>query len=146
MSDTTTVIRPSAILADRVAKQVLDALVQRDVSKGGVWSASAGLWQRYDKPWDGATRGTARLLGSIGTVYGTPSKYDITIYRVTLTDARGRGGLDRRHPLRRRPAVRRPHPGPLPAHHARDRAADPFRAELVRQAVARRRTPYAPRG
>ncbi len=87
VSDTTTVIRPSAVLADRVAKQVLDALLTRDVSKGGVWSASAGLWQRYDQPWTGGTRGSARLVGSIGTVYGTPSKYDITIYRVTLTDA-----------------------------------------------------------
>ncbi len=92
VSDTTTVIRPSAVLTDRLAKQVLDALVTRDVSRGGVWSASAGLWQRYDQPWTGTSRGAAQLLGSIGTVYGTPSKYDITIYRVTLTDAGAAAG------------------------------------------------------
>ncbi len=39
-------------------------------------------------PWDGVAGGpgAARLIGSIGAVYGTPSKYDITIYRVTTTD------------------------------------------------------------
>ncbi len=92
VSDTTTVIRPSAILTDRLAKQVLDALVTRDVSKGGVWSASAGLWQRYDQPWSGVSRGAAQLVGSIGTVYGTPSKYDITIYRVTITETGSAAG------------------------------------------------------
>lgn len=89
MSDTTEVIRPSAVLAASLAAQVLQELEARDVSKGGVWSASAGLWQRYDKPWDGpgGTHGTAQLVGTIGAVYGTPSKYDITIYRVTVTEA-----------------------------------------------------------
>ena len=67
---------------------MLGALERLDVSAGGVWSASPGMWQRYDKPWDGPAgfKGTARLIGTIGTVYGTPSKYDITIYRVTVTD------------------------------------------------------------
>lgn len=87
MADTTTVIRPSAVLTDRVAKQVLDELTLRDVSQGGVWSASVGLWQRYSAPWVGGLKGDAKLVGTIGTVYGTPSKYDITIYRVTITDA-----------------------------------------------------------
>ena len=57
------------------------------MSKGGVWSASVGLWQRYDVPWSGGKKGSSLLLGTIGTVYGTPSKYDITIYRVTVTEA-----------------------------------------------------------
>ena len=87
MADQTTVIRPSAILTDRVAKQVLDELTNRDVSKGGVWSASVGIWQRYSEPWAGGFKGDSQLVGTIGTVYGTPSKYDITIYRVTITDA-----------------------------------------------------------
>ena len=94
MSDQTTVIRPSAVLRERDARRVLEALEARDVSKGGVWSASVGLWQRYDKPWDGPSglKGTARLIGTIGTVYGTPSKYDITIYRVTVTEVGAEGG------------------------------------------------------
>jgi hypothetical protein len=88
VADQTTVIRPSAVLRDDDARAVLAALEERDVSAGGVWSASPGMWQRYDKPWDGAAgfKGTAQLIGTIGTVYGTPSKYDITIYRVTVTD------------------------------------------------------------
>jgi hypothetical protein len=88
VSDQTTVIRPSAVLAEHSARQVLAALKVRDVGQGGVWSASTGLWQRYDKPWDGVAgfKGDARLVGTIGAVYGVPSKYDITIYRVTVTD------------------------------------------------------------
>ena len=87
-SETTTVIRPSAVLHEQVAQQVLSELEYRDVSRGGVWNASIGLWQRYDHPWDGdpSGPGSAKVIGSIGTVYGTPSKYDITIYRVTITD------------------------------------------------------------
>lgn len=86
--DSTTVIRPSAVLAEQAARAVLTELSTRDVGQGGVWSASAGLWQRYDGPWDGpgGTRGDAQLVGTIAAVYGTPNKYDITIYRVTTTE------------------------------------------------------------
>jgi len=86
--EATTVIRPSAVLTEKVARQVVAELERRDVSRGGVWNASAGLWQRYDVPWNGTPTGpgTARLVGSIAAVYGTPSKYDITIYRVTTTE------------------------------------------------------------
>ena len=84
-------IRPSAVLDERAARSVLAELEYRDVSKGGVWSASSGIWQRYDGPWDGisGTRGSSQLIGSVAAVFGTPSKYDITIYRVTTT-AHGR--------------------------------------------------------
>ena len=86
--DATTVIRPSAVLGEAAARAVLSQLESRDVSQGGVWSASSGVWQRYDVPWNGVggTRGTAQLVGTIAAVYGTPNKYDITIYRVTTTD------------------------------------------------------------
>lgn len=83
----TTVLRPSAVLDQLAARQVVAELEYRDVGRGGVWNASPGLWQRYDKPWDGplGSRGTAQAVGTIGAVYGTPGKYDITIYRVTVT-------------------------------------------------------------
>ncbi len=86
--DATTVIRPSAVLPETAARIVVQELESRDVSRGGVWSASSGVWQRYDIPWDGVsgTRGNAKLVGTIAAVYGTPNKYDITIYRVTTTD------------------------------------------------------------
>ena len=89
--DATTVIRPSAVLGEKAAREVVRELERRDVSRGGVWNASPGLWQRYDLPWNGVPTGpgTAQLVGSIGAVYGTPGRYDITIYRVTTT-AHGR--------------------------------------------------------
>ena len=88
MPEQTTVIRPSAVLAERLARRVLEELEARDVSRRGVWSASTGLWQRYDVPWDGVggMRGKAKLVGTIGVVYGTPSKHDVTIYRATVTE------------------------------------------------------------
>ena len=88
MPEQITVIRPSAVLKDSDARRVLAELEHRDVSQGGVWSASPGLWQRYDKPWDIATghKGDAQLVGTMGVVYGTPSKYDITIFRATVTE------------------------------------------------------------
>jgi hypothetical protein len=86
--DATTVIRPSAVLGEKAAAEVVRELELRDVSRGGVWNASPGLWQRYDVPWNGVPGGpgTAHLVGSIAAVYGSPGKYDITIYRVTTTD------------------------------------------------------------
>ena len=86
--EATTVIRPSAVLGEQAARAVVAELESRDVARGGVWSASSGVWQRYDVPWNGVggTRGTSQLVGTIAAVYGTPSKYDITIYRVTTTE------------------------------------------------------------
>jgi hypothetical protein len=88
MSDDAVVLRPSAVLPAWVAADVIESLEDRDVSLGGVWSAAIGLWQRYDKPFDGrwGARGGAQVVGSIAAVYGTPSRYDITLYRVTLTE------------------------------------------------------------
>jgi hypothetical protein len=92
--DATTVIRPSAVLGEAAARAVVRELESRDVSRGGVWSASSGVWQRYDVPWNGVggTRGSAQLVGTIAAVYGTPNKYDITIYRVTITSAGSEAG------------------------------------------------------
>jgi len=43
-------------------------------------------WARYDRPWDGpGSPDVAELIGTIEIAYGTPSRYDITIYRVTVT-------------------------------------------------------------
>jgi hypothetical protein len=45
--------------------------------------------QRYDKPWDVLTglRGDAQLVGTICVAYDTPTRFTITVYRVTVTAA-----------------------------------------------------------
>lgn len=105
------VIRPAAIMPESSARAVLVELAVRDVNNGGLWHAQPSIWRRYDRPWDGpdATEGTSELLGSIHVAYGTPTRYEITIYRATVTrlgsnhnwtvetlcdEALGFGGLD----------------------------------------------------
>jgi hypothetical protein len=85
--ETSRVIRPAAVLHEAHAREVLRELETNDVGSGGVWNASIGLWQRYDRPWDGpgGAMGSARLVGTIATVYGSPTKFEITIYRATVS-------------------------------------------------------------
>jgi hypothetical protein len=121
------VIRPAAVLPEEAARAVLVELAIRDVQADGLWSAQPQLWRRYDRPWDGPqeTPGTAELLGSIQVAYGTPTRYEITIYRATITrlgatngwtvqalcdEALGFGGLDLANCPR---ADLRPPPGPF---------------------------------
>ncbi len=89
LTDQVEVIRPAAVLESRMATLVLTALRRDDVSLGGVWNASASVWQRYDQPWNGlgGTRGDARLVGTVAVMYDTPAKHEVTIYRVTITPA-----------------------------------------------------------
>jgi len=87
VGETSRVIRPAALLDDAAARKVLRALADNDVAEGGIWNATIGLWQRYDQPWDGdgGTMGRSKLVGTIATVYGAPTKYEILIYRATVT-------------------------------------------------------------
>ncbi|MGI4895386.1 MAG: hypothetical protein ACRYF3_09755 [Janthinobacterium lividum] len=80
------VIRPAAIVPEDAARNVLVELALRDVQNGGVWQAGPALWSRYDRPWNGTENAAgAELIGRIHVAYGTPTKYEITIYRVTVT-------------------------------------------------------------
>lgn len=81
------VIRPAAVLGVAAATEVLSILERNDVSRGGVWSATPGMWQRYDRPWDGESglRGNSVLVGSIAVIYDEPRRNEITIYRVNVT-------------------------------------------------------------
>ncbi len=87
MPETSEVIRPAAVLRQVEAQQVVAALSNLDVAKGGVWIVNPGLWQRFDHAWDGpgGMAGSSRLVGTIATTYGAPTRYEITIYRVTVT-------------------------------------------------------------
>lgn len=108
--DVTEVIRPAAIMPESAARAVLSELAMRDARAGGVWHTTPTLWRRYDRPWTTAEDpGFALLMGSLQVAYGTPTKYEITIYRCTITrdgqaarwdltgltnEALGFGGLD----------------------------------------------------
>jgi hypothetical protein len=80
------VIRPAAIIPEPAARSVLVELALRDVQNGGVWQSEPQLWSLYDRPWHGYDNPAgAELIGTIQVAYGTPTRYEITIYRVTVT-------------------------------------------------------------
>lgn len=84
--DITEVIRPAAIVPEVATRAILVELSLRDIHNGGVWSADPANWSRYDGPWRSQLdAGGAALLGSIQVAYGTPTKYEITLYRATIT-------------------------------------------------------------
>ena len=80
------VIRPAAIVPEEAARAILVELSLNSVHSGGLWRAEPSRWNRYDKPWASThDPGDSHLLGSIQVAYGTPTKYEITIYRVLIT-------------------------------------------------------------
>lgn len=82
----TEVIRPAAIVPEDAARAILVELAMLDVRNGGLWQSKPNLWSRWDRTWNGSSNTTgAELIGSIEVAYGTPSRYEITIYRVTIT-------------------------------------------------------------
>jgi hypothetical protein len=90
---TTEVIRPAAVLMEFAARQILAGLAEDDVRDGGSWLTSPGVWQRYDRPWPAGSRepGPSIHLGTIRSIYDSPHRYSVTIFRASITPA----GLDR---------------------------------------------------
>jgi hypothetical protein len=84
-TDTDRVIRPSAIVPEQAARQLLAWVAVHDVTHGGVWAHDVGYFKRFSGPFDGVAgmRGSAVLLG---TIHVTWDKYDVTIFRVSITD------------------------------------------------------------
>lgn len=84
----TAVIRPAAILPEGATREVLMQLALRDVRVQGLWQADPSVWRRFDRPWDGEDGGpgSAGLLGTIQVAYGVPTRYEITIFRVTVSE------------------------------------------------------------
>jgi hypothetical protein len=91
----TEVIRPAAVVPEDAARRVMMELALHDVRMGGQWWSEPTLWKRFDKPWDGADggAGTAELLGTMQIAYGVPTRYEITIFRATITRIGGRHGM-----------------------------------------------------
>lgn len=83
---TSAVIRPAAIVPEDAARAILVDLSINDVRRAGVWLASPSMWTRYNQPWASPSDpGAAQQIGTVHVAYGTPTRYDITIYRVTVT-------------------------------------------------------------
>lgn len=82
----TRVIQPAALLTEEPGRSVIVTLSSSDVRHRGFWDVATGAWTRYDRPWLSATaRGESIPVGSIHVLYGVPSRYDITLYRVTIS-------------------------------------------------------------
>jgi hypothetical protein len=82
----TEVIRPAAIVPEESARAILFELALSDALNGGVWMTTPTKWNRYDRPWQGPENPAgAELIGTLQVAYGTPSRYEITIFRVTVT-------------------------------------------------------------
>jgi len=82
----TEVIRPAAIVPEEAARAILVELSLRDVRNGGVWRADPARWALYDSPWLSPTdQGSSQLIGTIQVAYGTPTRYEITVFRATVT-------------------------------------------------------------
>jgi hypothetical protein len=82
----TEIIRPAAIVPETAAHAILSGMAAGSVFKDGLWLAEPSRWSRYDRPWLGPNQPGATLrLGTIQVAYGTPTKYEITIYQVTIT-------------------------------------------------------------
>ena len=83
----TEVIRPAAVLSSGAASKVNEALRARDVNRGGRWNVEPGCWRLYEQPWERRDRfaSSTGIIGSIQVAYGTPTRYEITIFRATIT-------------------------------------------------------------
>lgn len=89
----TEVIRPAAVVPEEAARAILMQLALRDLSLGGVWEAEPVLWRRFGGPsQDEAGESRPELAGTIQIAYGVPTRYEITIYRATVTSAGQRLG------------------------------------------------------
>jgi hypothetical protein len=83
----TQVIRPAAVIPEEAARSVLMQLALRDVRIGGVWDVEPNVWRRFDQPWDADAddHGASELMGTIQIAYGVPTRYEITLFRATIT-------------------------------------------------------------
>lgn len=91
----TEVIRPAAVVPEEAARTILVELSARSVHAGGLWLANPSSWHRYDRPFptgEPAPGEEPRLIGTIQIAYGTPTKYEITVFRVSVTRHGGEQG------------------------------------------------------
>ena len=80
------VIRPAAIVPEESARTILATLQAQSLDKGGLWVATTRQWCRYDRSGvDSNRHPLGELVGCIEAVYGATTRYEVTLYRVTVT-------------------------------------------------------------
>jgi hypothetical protein len=80
------IIRPAAIIPEEAARKILATLQAQSVERGGHWVSTARQWYRYDRAGlDGNGLALGDLIGCIEAVYGATTRYEVTLYRVTIT-------------------------------------------------------------
>ena len=86
-------IRPAAIVPEEAARAILAELRGRSVERDGCWVATAQRWSRYDGPGvDSNGEPQGQLIGVIEAVYGASTRYEVTLYRVTVDAGRHSAG------------------------------------------------------
>jgi hypothetical protein len=84
------IIRPAAVIPTHAARELVEWFHKNSLENGGLWNvgASTGIWQRYDKVWNGAfgARGESQLVGTIYVTYDMPRRTEVVIHRVQITD------------------------------------------------------------
>jgi hypothetical protein len=82
----TEVIRPAAVVPEAAARAILKRMALLNIYTGGLWLAELNRWVRYDHTWSApGDPGNAHRLGTLKITYGSPRKYEITIYQVMIT-------------------------------------------------------------
>ena len=83
-------VEPALVLTGEMALRLVKGLGSSEVRAGGSWLVHPTRWCRYDRPW-GALRepGDSHLIGTIWVHYGCPTRADLTITRIVVTE-RGR--------------------------------------------------------
>src|SRR3954452_2500998 len=80
------VIRRAAIVPEEAARTILSTLQAQSVERGGLWVATARRWSRYDASGvDSNGVPSGQLIGCIEAIYGATTRYEVTLYRVTVT-------------------------------------------------------------
>jgi hypothetical protein len=84
------IIRPAAVIPVHAARELVTWFQRNSLENGGLWNvgSSTGIWQRYDKVWNGAfgARGDSQLVGTIYVTYDMPRKHEVVVHRVQITD------------------------------------------------------------
>lgn len=81
------VIRPAAVLSEAATRLILQGLSEDDVRTGGLWWTRVGVWRRYETSWAPGSQepDDAMHIGTLSSVYDSPSRYCVTVFRVSLT-------------------------------------------------------------